>query len=443
MRNMFNAKLKEVVTDEISPDDYKALKRMMPKGQVPDYDHMDNSNRAARRARGRNFMIVCDVDKFRPYTNNDRLSIAKFIKHKCRALDLEGMWGYGLHPDTAHLHVVLALHFKEAKTAMTIARMFGVSIFLVLRFTGSMNNMFSYLVHETFGASQVKQVLDPKQIVANFDYIALLNRVHKAVLRNSSEIVKKINSYAMCEINKQELLDKLTPVEYMDNLARVGRAGVTRQEYLHKKYLTKMKNKPIEVYVLDDWLTANFKLKELYGDDAFDPDLIRASNYYKAVLHKEGDLDPFFNNQYIKNKIAVALTKAISNDYYFIDPALNYWHMYKGQPALITHYDDLQDAYSGTRNKEVLKFMQIWANRPSDENSHDVWVTIKQRKQPINCETLIVTSDIYNPFDSPRVHEVGVNSDYIELIKKFRLDKIDSDLDLSNLNISQTDSDDD
>ena len=416
----------------VAPDDIAVLRASFPNGNMPTY-----RDRKAMRARGYNFMIACDLDKFYPYKNNDILSIAKYIKQECK--ELLSMWAYCKHKDTRHDHVVLALHYKNAKTVLAVARMFHVPVYLVKLFKGNMNTMFSYLTHETDGAREVKEVIPVSAVVASFDYQALIDRARKFSEIHENKYMKMIKSYAKCELTKSELQDRLGPIAYLKYLPKIGMAKRTRADFKHNTYLKEMDGGLVKTLVLGDTYSANTDLANLMGDDYFD---LTMQKWHKLYSHVR-PLDPVFENKRIKKKIAKAFVRLMQSSYYEPDPAYNYWELYEGQYGLICDYDEFLQERDTKQHRLFDGLMTHWINEPADPNYHDVWATMNGQKIPINCKYLVLLSNDLNPngirpFDTPpHVLYIGTTDQYIKLIKKFSLDKIDPDLSLTNLNINQ------
>lgn len=382
-----------------------------------------------KSSRGRAFMIVCNLDKFYAYSNNDKLSIAKYIRNTFKDSNLE--WCYGLHYDTRHRHVVVALYFKNPRTTLSIARAFHISIELVLKFKGSKNTMFSYAGHYTFNARLIKQVIPYDQIVASFDYPTFIKRIEEHVEKNTTAVQRDIKLYAECKISLARLINKIGPIGYMKNLITIGTARSTRYVVLHNQYSQEMQNKPIEIYVFDNSVLANRDM----GDNDYWMINPKDSIAFNQMAEREGNLDPLFDDRRIKKKIAAAFLKSQKqSSYYILSSKLSYFDRYLGETSLIADYDDLLDAAKNKANIEAMQILQNIYDLPSDSAVHDSRVRVGSNFQYLNCKTLCVYSQTLNPFDTnpfhhpSNVHYIGTNSEYKSFIKKYALDSIDPDL---------------
>ena len=129
-------------------------------------------------------------------------------------------WAYILHnKDTdengkkirPHFHVVL--RFKDAKTLSRVAKLFEDQPQYVEAWHSTVNNAFSYLLHETTGAKE-KHHYDASEVTASFDFETRIKEIRQKVKKpTKKEIETAIDEYASGKISKEELQAKIGVLE--------------------------------------------------------------------------------------------------------------------------------------------------------------------------------------------------------------------------------------
>lgn len=94
------------------------------------------------------------------------------------------------------------------------------------------NNVLGYLVHSTDGASE-KYSYDPKDVIANFDYITALTEIQNKVKDTTShaeKVSRYIYEYANFQMTKKQLFKALDFVDYDKNIQKINNATKYRNE---------------------------------------------------------------------------------------------------------------------------------------------------------------------------------------------------------------------
>lgn len=161
--------------------------------------------------RTRSFMYTQDLNHlpFKPEELKDKLE-------KSGA----DQWAYILHDkDTnedgkqvrPHFHVML--HFKDAKTISRVAKIFADQEQYIEAWHSTINNGYSYLIHETNNAKK-KHHYDPSEVIASFDFAAKIKEIRQKVKKPSrKEIESSIDDYSNEKLTKEELQEEIGVLE--------------------------------------------------------------------------------------------------------------------------------------------------------------------------------------------------------------------------------------
>lgn len=131
-----------------------------------------------KTVRSRNFMYTQDEDHL-PFKKDDLASILE----KSSAQE----WAYILHDKDVdenkkkirpHYHVMI--RFKDAKTITKISKIFGDKPQYIEAGHNTINNGYSYLIHETSG-SQNKYHYDISEVKASFDFKSKIESIRRKV----------------------------------------------------------------------------------------------------------------------------------------------------------------------------------------------------------------------------------------------------------------------
>lgn len=103
-------------------------------------------------------------------------------------------------------HIHLVLQFESARSLNNLAKLTKQPIQCFEQWRGSVNNAYSYLVHHT-ESNQDKYQYSPKEVIANFDYLLLLDTIERNVTKRY-------------EINDTMIIDNLLDLLYTGNITK-------------------------------------------------------------------------------------------------------------------------------------------------------------------------------------------------------------------------------
>ena len=103
-------------------------------------------------------------------------------------------------------HIHLVLQFESARSLNNLAKLTKQPIQCFEQWRGSVNNAYSYLVHHT-ESNQDKYQYSPKEVIANFDYLILLDTIERNVTKRY-------------EINDTMIIDNLLDLLYTGNITK-------------------------------------------------------------------------------------------------------------------------------------------------------------------------------------------------------------------------------
>ncbi|MDW8745662.1 Rep family protein [Streptococcus suis] len=153
-----------------------------------------------------------------------------------------------------HIHIVL--QFDSARSLNNIAKLLNQPVQCLEAWRGSVNNAYSYLVHHTQSASN-KHIYDPKEVVADFDYIELLEKIRQNVTKQS-----KINDSVIINnlldllyegaISKKEIEQKLSGSQYAKAKAKIEAVYLKQLENRASEWQKELREKNEKSIVI--WL---------------------------------------------------------------------------------------------------------------------------------------------------------------------------------------------
>jgi RNA helicase./Plasmid replication protein. len=158
-------------------------------------------------------------------------------------------------------HVQVMLHFKNAHSLNAIAKALGDKPQYLEKWNENANNGFSYLIHATQKARQEnKYHYDKKKVIANFDYVALMNEVPKKVKKSDDTddaiiINDTLDALDQGIITPDEAADKLTGSQYAKAKTRIKFVVQKRMERLARKWRKEMKEQKKSINVI--WIYGN------------------------------------------------------------------------------------------------------------------------------------------------------------------------------------------
>ena len=120
------------------------------------------------------------------------------------------------NPAKDHVHIVM--QFKNARSLHNLAKLINQPEQQFEKWKGDVNNAYSYIIHQTNDA-QKKHQYKAKEVIANFDYIALIEQISKDVdektkLNDSAIINNTLNLLYDGEITLAEAEEMLTGSQY-------------------------------------------------------------------------------------------------------------------------------------------------------------------------------------------------------------------------------------
>lgn len=131
-------------------------------------------------------------------------------------------------------HIHLVLQFESARSLNNLAKLTKQPIQCFEQWRGSVNNAYSYLVHHT-KSNQDKYQYHPKEVIANFDYLLLLNTIEKNVTKryeiNDTMIIDNLLDLLYTgDITKSEIEQRLTGSQYAKARQKIETVYLKRLE---------------------------------------------------------------------------------------------------------------------------------------------------------------------------------------------------------------------
>ncbi len=195
--------------------------------------------------RSRNFMYTQDLDHL-PF-NKDTL---KTRLEKSGAQE----WAFILHDKDVdennkkirpHFHVML--RFKDAKTISRISKIFNDKQQYIEVWKNSINNGYSYLIHETSKAKNKYHYKD-SEVVASFDFKSKINSIRRKINKPSKQAVDNyIEDYANEIISKEDLQNNIGVLEMAKHKNLLDHIEDILAFKKHQKFLKEFKGKQCKV----------------------------------------------------------------------------------------------------------------------------------------------------------------------------------------------------
>lgn len=115
-------------------------------------------------------------------------------------------------PKEPHIHAMMS--FDNAHSLNSVARQLGDKAQYIEAWKGNSNNGYAYLTHKTADAKD-KYQYNPNDVIASFDYPALLKQISAEVAEKNSKSVKMmLDLLYNGSISKEELEQQLTGSQY-------------------------------------------------------------------------------------------------------------------------------------------------------------------------------------------------------------------------------------
>ena len=131
-------------------------------------------------------------------------------------------------------HIHLVLQFESARSLNNLAKLTKQPIQCFEQWRGSVNNAYSYLVHHT-ESNQDKYQYPPKEVIANFYYLLLLNTIEKNVTKryeiNDTMIIDNLLDLLYTgDISKKEIEQRLSGSQYAKAKQKIETVYLKRLE---------------------------------------------------------------------------------------------------------------------------------------------------------------------------------------------------------------------
>ena len=164
-------------------------------------------------------------------------------------------WAYILHDkDTdenskqvrPHYHVML--HFKDAKTILKISKIFDDKEQFIEAWKSTINNGYSYLIHETNNAKN-KHHYDPSEVIASFDFKARIQEIRQKVKKPSQQAINNlIEDYSNEKLTKEELQKKIGVLEMAKHKTLLDHIEDILAYKKHQQFINDFKGQSCKIY---------------------------------------------------------------------------------------------------------------------------------------------------------------------------------------------------
>ncbi|NRO87254.1 Rep family protein [Lactobacillus helveticus] len=199
-----------------------------------------------KKIRSHNFMYTQDLDHL-PFSKDE-------LKDRLEKSGAEE-WAYILHDKDVdengkkvrpHFHVVI--HFKDAKTISRVAKIFNDHEQYIEAWHSTINNGYSYLIHETNNAKS-KHHYDPREVVASFNFKDKINEIRQKVKKPSRQAIDNfIDDYSNEKITKEELQEKIGVLEMAKHKTLLDHIEDILAYKKHQQFLKDFKGQKCKVY---------------------------------------------------------------------------------------------------------------------------------------------------------------------------------------------------
>lgn len=206
--------------------------------------------------KARNIMFVQQIEYFQSSNLQD---IIEYMTNTLKPIRFAGILhdkdiGQDGHLVAPHIHLVL--QFESARSLNNLAKLTKQPIQCFEQWRGSVNNAYSYLVHHT-ESNQAKYQYSPKEVIANFDYLLLLDTIEKNVTKryeiNDTMIIDNLLDLLYTgDITKSEIEQRLTGSQYAKASQKIETVYLKRLETQAELWRQEMINKNEIVTII--WL---------------------------------------------------------------------------------------------------------------------------------------------------------------------------------------------
>lgn len=184
--------------------------------------------------KARNVMFVQQIDYFK---TSSIQSIIKELTDVLKPIRFAGILhdkDIGSDGTAVAPHIHLILQFESARSLNNLAKLTSQPIQCFEQWRGSINNAYSYLVHHT-SSDQDKYQYSPKEVIANFDYLLLLDTIERNVTKryetNDTMIIDNLLDLLYTgNITKSEIEQRLTGSQYAKARQKIETVYLKRLE---------------------------------------------------------------------------------------------------------------------------------------------------------------------------------------------------------------------
>ena len=227
--------------------------------------------------KARNVMFVQQIEYFQSSNLQDIIEYMTNILKPLRFAGILHDKDIGQDGNLVAPHIHLVLQFESARSLNNLAKLTKQPIQCFEQWRGSVNNAYSYLVHHT-ESNQDKYQYSPKEVIANFDYLILLDTIERNVTKryeiNDTMIIDNLLDLLYTgNITKSEIEQRLTGSQYAKAKHKIDTVHLKRLEIQAESWRHEMKNKNAIVTII--WLfgkagTGKTRLARQYAEQ-FDP----------------------------------------------------------------------------------------------------------------------------------------------------------------------------
>lgn len=247
---------------------------------------------------------------------------------------------------TPHIHLVM--QFKNGRSIKNLAKLINQQPQHFEKWKGSINNAYSYLIHQTNSAQNQFQY-HSKEVIANFDFTDLIDNISNEVntaskLKDSDVINNILDLLYIGEITIEDAERILSGSQYGKASSQLNAVNKKRIELLAKKWREDMKNKNQSSTVL--WI---------YGTSSTG-----------------------------KTKLAKKYAKRFTDDFYFSGSSRDPFQRYNGENVIIL--DELRPNMMDY--SDLLKML--------DPYNDEVMASSRYFDKPLTANYFIITSP-YSP----------------------------------------------
>lgn len=205
-----------------------------------DFDHMQANNLKCIQSEGKKLNISV---------------FKKILIEEAKSKDGKLDWAFIVHNKDTHddgekvrKHVHVVLSYENPQTAKHVAQLFKDKPEYVELWKGSVNNAYSYLLHETTNARN-KFHYDVSEVISSFDFKSKIESIRKKAKKISrKDIQNYIVDYSNEMLTKQELEEKIGVLEMAKNKLLIDRIESILAHKKHKKFLKEFKGQKCITY---------------------------------------------------------------------------------------------------------------------------------------------------------------------------------------------------